>query len=147
MASEVIEKSCGAIVIKFEDHRLYTLVIRQNQGHWGFPKGHVENQETEQETAAREVREETGVEIEFIDSFREQTHYSPRSGVYKDVTYFLAKPVGGTEKIQEDEVQEMKWMPLVEAVTLLTFDNDSALLRHAIRFIKDNGLDSDPDSL
>ncbi len=145
--AEITEKSCGAVVVKFEEHRLYTLVVRQNDGHWGFPKGHVENQETEHETALREVKEETGVEIEFIDGFREQTHYSPREGVYKDVTYFLSRPVGGREKKQKEEIKDMKWLPLVEAVALLTFDNDSSLLRHVIRFVKDNDIEDYLESI
>ncbi|NCB33715.1 MAG: NUDIX domain-containing protein [Erysipelotrichia bacterium] len=144
---EITEKSCGAVVVKFEEHRLYTLVVRQNDGHWGFPKGHMENSETEQETALREVKEETGVEIEFIGGFREQTHYSPRKEVYKDVSYFLARPVGGEEKKQKEEIKDMKWLPLVEAAALLTFDNDSSLLRHVIRFIKDNDIEDYLESI
>ncbi|MCH4207405.1 MAG: NUDIX domain-containing protein [Solobacterium sp.] len=145
--TETVEKSCGAVVVRFEDHRLYTLVVRQNDGHWGFPKGHVEHSETEQETAYREVKEETGVEIEFIDGFNEQTHYCPREGVYKDVSYFLARPIGGKEKAQKEEIRELKWMPLVEAVAALTFDNDASLLRHVIRYIKDNDIESYLESL
>ena len=53
------EKSCGAILIDHQDDQIKTLIVRQNAGHWGFPKGHVEGDETEFETAFREVREET----------------------------------------------------------------------------------------
>lgn len=137
MTAEAREKSCGAIVCKIQDGDIYTLVIRQNDGHWGFPKGHVEDQETEQETARREVREETGVKIRFIDGFREETHYSPRPGVQKDVVYFMANPDGGKLCAQEEEISELHWVRLVDAAALLTYDNDANLLRKAVRFLKE----------
>ena len=54
------EKACGCIII--EDGKV--LLIKQHQGFWGFPKGHVEDGETEEETAAREVKEETNIDVE-----------------------------------------------------------------------------------
>jgi bis(5'-nucleosidyl)-tetraphosphatase len=137
----VTEKSCGAIVVKKQDGRYYTLVVRQNAGHWGFPKGHVEGAESEEQTAFREVKEETGVDVKRMDGFREETHYSPKPGTYKDVVYFIANPVGGKESRQEDEIAELRWVTLVDAIALLTFDNDATLLRKAIRFLKTQ----DPD--
>ena len=132
------EKSCGAIVIREEGKHLEVLVIRQNQGHWCFPKGHVENDESEYETAFREIREETGIEVEFLDGFRETTNYSPKDGVQKEVVYFLAKPKGGKEKVQKEEVSEICWMRLIDAFAIITYDNDAALLRKAVRYIKDH---------
>ncbi len=130
------EKSCGAVMIKEENGRIYTLVIRQNQGHWCFPKGHVKDGESEHETAAREILEETGLVAEFIDGFRETTNYSPREGVKKEVVYFLARPAGGTEKAQEDEVSEIRWTKMVDAMALVTYDNDAGLLRKAVRWLQ-----------
>ncbi|MCR5229946.1 MAG: NUDIX domain-containing protein [Solobacterium sp.] len=132
------EKSCGAILCKIEDGDIYTLVIRHNAGHWGFPKGHSEENETERETAIREVEEETGIKIRFVNGFREETHYSPRPGVYKDVVYFIGEPTGGKEQVQEEEVSEMRWVRLYDAAALLTYDNDSQLLKKAVRFLKIN---------
>ena len=80
------EKSCGAVIFR-QAPELEVLIIRQNQGHWCFPKGHVEGNEDETETARREVKEETGLDIRFLGGFREETHYSPREGVEKDVVY------------------------------------------------------------
>ncbi len=132
------EKSCGAVIVKKENDRLYTLVIRQNQGHWCFPKGHVKDGEEEEDTARREIKEETGLDVSFIKGFREKTKYNPSEDVKKEVVYFLANPAGGVEKVQEDEVSEMKWAKLVDAIALLTYDNDASLLRKAIRYLKDN---------
>lgn len=131
------EKSCGAVIVKEEKSRYYTLIIRQTQGHWCFPKGHVEGDETEHETAYREIREETGIDVHFIDGFRETTHYSPYEGVEKKVVYFLARPEGGSEVLQEDEVVEMRWVNLVDAGALLTYRNDAALLKKAVRFLRE----------
>ncbi len=132
------EKSCGAVMIKEQDGRIYTLVIRQNQGHWCFPKGHIKKGETEHETAAREILEETGLAAEFIDGFRETTTYHPREGVRKEVVYFLARPAGGTEKAQEEEVSEIRWTKLIDAMALITYDNDASLLRKAVRWLQDS---------
>ena len=57
------EKSCGAIVYREKDGVEILLIKHKNGGHWAFPKGHVENKETEEETALREIREETGLTL------------------------------------------------------------------------------------
>lgn len=130
------EKSCGAIILKQQHGDFKTLVVRQNQGHWGFPKGHVENDETEYETAKREVKEEVGLDIEIVDGFREVTSYSPAPYVYKDVIYFLAKETGGQLIKQDAEIAEIRWVSFIEAFALLTYENDVKLLRKANRYIK-----------
>lgn len=130
------EKSCGAVIIRNKDMKTQVLVIRQNQGHWCFPKGHVEKDENEHETAMREINEETGLKVGFITGFRESTNYSPEPGVMKKVVYFLAYPTGGKEKVQKEEVSQMKWVSLQDAEALLTYDNDTELLRKAMKFIE-----------
>ena len=60
------EKSCGCIV--FNDGKV--LLVRHNKGHWDFPKGHVEPGETEEQTAKREVKEETNIDVEINTNFR-----------------------------------------------------------------------------
>lgn len=134
---ETREKSCGAILIR-NTEQLQVLVIRQNDGHWGFPKGHVEKDETEQETACREVQEETGLEISIREGFREETHYCPRPGVFKDVIYFMAEPIGGVEHMQEEEIRDLKWLNVIDALAVLTYGNDVALLKSAVRYLKEH---------
>lgn len=138
----VMEKSCGAVVVKRMNGKLYTLMIRQNQGHWCFPKGHVENGENEYETAEREVREETGLDVSFIDGFRESVVYSPRENVMKEAVYFLAEPCGGNEKKQDEEISEMHWADMFETLALITYDNDAMLYRKAVRFLRNQEEDS-----
>ncbi len=132
----LMEKSCGAVVVRRRQGKVYTLMIRQNQGHWCFPKGHVEDEENEFETAEREVLEETGLKVRFIDGFRESVVYSPRDNVMKEAVYFLAEPCGGKEKKQDEEISEMHWADVLEALALITYDNDAVLFRKAMRFLK-----------
>jgi 8-oxo-dGTP pyrophosphatase MutT (NUDIX family) len=134
--SIVKEKSCGAVIFRRKKD-IEVLVIRQNQGHWCFPKGHVEGDESEQETAKREVKEETGLKIRFLFGFREETSYSPKPGVTKDVIYFAAEEDGGRLKKQKSEVSEIVWVPLHEASALLTYENDRQLFMKAYRFYRD----------
>ena len=122
------EKSCGCIVI---DHH-QVLLIQQVQGHIGFPKGHVEAGESEQETAIRETREETNLEVQIIGDNRYQEQYSPEEGIVKDVVYFLAQKVGGVEKRQEEEVSKIMWVDLEDAEDYITFDGSKRILRKVI---------------
>lgn len=121
------EKSCGAIVIQGEK----ILVIQQAAGHWGFPKGHVEDGETEVETAIREIKEETNLDVEIDESHRYVEHYSPKEGVEKDVVLFVAKMIGGEIKAQEEEVQKIKWLSYEEAIQTITYDNSRSVLKEA----------------
>lgn len=121
------EKSCGAIVIQGEK----ILIIQQAAGHWGFPKGHVEDGETEVETAIREIKEETNLDVEIDESHRYVEHYSPKEGVEKDVVLFVAKMIGGEIKAQEEEVQKIKWLSYEEAIQTITYDNSRSVLKKA----------------
>ena len=113
------EKSCGSIVIDSD----MVLLVKHNAGHWDFPKGHVENDESEEETAIREVKEETNADIKVNTKYRYMTTYSPKEGVEKDVIYFLGEVVTKNLKNQEQEVSEVKFVSINEAINLITYDN------------------------
>ncbi len=130
------EKSCGAVIVRNELEDLEVLLIHQVQGHWCFPKGHVEKDETEIETARREIQEETGLSVEFEEGFRTSTSYSPKENVMKEVVYFLARPIGGVIKPQLEEVSELQWVTLVQAQALITYENDLKLLHQAVNYLK-----------
>lgn len=70
------EKSCGCIIIGDEK----VLLVKQTKGHWGFLKGHVEADETEVETAIREVKEETNVDVEVEGNKRYTMRYVTDKG-------------------------------------------------------------------
>ena len=131
------EKSCGAIVYRYLGTDLYILMIQMNVGHWSFPKGHVEGSESEVDTAIREVKEETNIDI-FVDrNFREVTTYSPLSGILKDVVYFVATPISNHIVAQEEEVSDVKWVHSDDALNIVTYDSDRNILYKAIQFIKE----------
>lgn len=136
-----MEKSCGAVVCREEDGMPHVLVIRhKNGGHWAFPKGHVEKGETEEETAKREIWEETGLKVTLSKKFRKVVTYSPKPRVMKDVVYFAAQPSGGRLVHQEAEVEDMCWATLAQAMKLVTYENDREVLRAFIACYEREGI-------
>ena len=134
------EKSCGALVVR-KNGESYDLVLLRHRfgGHWSFPKGHVEAGENEQQTALREVREETGLTIRLLDGFRESVEYFPKPGVKKQVVYFLGEALGDKLVRQEEEISEYRWATLADADSLVTFRNDKNLIREARRYLSQEG--------
>ena len=127
------EKSCGAIIV---NERQEVLLLKHKAGHWAFPKGHVENNETEEETALREIKEETNLDVEIDNDFRECVKYSPAIGIEKEVVYFRGYNTKGTIKPQMEEVTEIKWYNIEEAIEIVTYENDRELLRKIEKYIK-----------
>ena len=87
------EKSCGAIVFTHENGIRKYVIIRETgiyQGYCGFPKGHMEAGETEQDTAIREVKEETGLDVELLDGFRQVDELMERAetGMPLSIVYY-----------------------------------------------------------
>lgn len=119
------EKSCGAVIIKENK----VLLVKHNLGHISFPKGHVEVGETEEETAFREVLEETGLEVEIDSSIKKTITYSPKENVIKDVVYFKAKVKKGIVKPQIEEISEVIWSNINEALNLITHKEDKEVLK------------------
>lgn len=132
------EKSCGCIIFKYDDEKLLFLVIKQTLGHFSFPKGHVEESESEKDTALREVKEETGFDISFVGDFREVITYSPKPGVLKDVVFFLGNVIDGAMTPQEDEVSLIEWLGYEDALKVVTYDDDKNVLKKAYEYIVKN---------
>ena len=119
------EKSCGAIVI--EDGKV--LLVKHNAGHWDFPKGHVEEGETEFETAIREVKEETNIDIKIEKENRYISEYSPKEDVMKTVIYFLGEKIGGEDKPQIEEVSDVEWVDVNKAVERITHQRSKDIMQ------------------
>jgi bis(5'-nucleosidyl)-tetraphosphatase len=134
------ELSAGAIVYREDPksrERRY-LVLHYPAGHWDFPKGAVENGETEQEAAKREIFEETGILIDnFIPSFRKKIEYNYRRSdglSHKQVIFFLAKT--DREDVQISfEHSGYDWLDFDQSLRRLTFDNARNVLREAESFL------------
>ena len=120
------EKSCGCIILN-NKHQI--LLILQNAGHGGLTKGHVEEVETEEQTAIREVKEETNVDVIVDTNLRYRMVYNPKEDVEKEVIYFIAKNTSNDCKPQLEEVQEMKWLDIDNAINTITYENSKDLLK------------------
>ena len=111
--------------------------------YWGFPKGHIEKNEKIEETANREVAEETGLkDNEFIKGFREKEEYfftKKGSEVFKTVIFFLAETKKKEIKISKEHLG-FKWLPYKEAIKKLTFKNAKKILTKANDFLSRKGL-------
>lgn len=134
------EKSCGGVVISREKGDVRYLIIESREGIFGFPKGHAEGNETEMETAIREIFEETGLKPDFIEGFRAEQEYPlPRKkGVIKKVVYFLAEYENQEIIPQEKELKSARLLKYDDAINLLQFQNAKDVLTLADKFIKDN---------
>ena len=122
-----MEKSCGAII--FNDGKV--LVVKQTSSFYGFPRGHVEKGETEKETAIREVKEETGLDIKIISDKRYTQSYIVKENVHKDVVFFIAKLENNNEKRQVEEIEEILWIDINEVENILTYDSLKELWKEA----------------
>ena len=133
------ERSAGFIVYRDSGGpRRYLLIRDRKHGNWGFPKGHLEVNEDDLAAAGREVREECGIKgLEPAAGFKEELSYRLPSGRVKTAVYFLAAMPGRQQAVPcEKEVLEITWLPLQEALELLTFDLARDLLRRADLFLK-----------
>jgi bis(5'-nucleosidyl)-tetraphosphatase len=134
------EHSFGIIPLRQESGTWHVLIIlHQGSRHWAFPKGRSNPGETPLESAKRELKEETGLDIEKIlreEPLIEKYHfYRKGESVMKTVQYFPAL-VQGTLLLQEEEIKDAKWVPLKEAVRHLTFKAAQAMCQELILQLK-----------
>jgi len=128
------EHSAGIVIFREGDQKRQYLILHYPGGHFDFPKGHIEQGETEKEAALRELEEETGItHIELIDGYHEMIQYQFRHNAYqieKDVIFFLGQ-TPQSEIIISHEHQDSMWLPYKEAHKKLTFDSAKQLLQKA----------------
>ena len=122
------EKSCGTIIINNNQ----VLLIKHINGHWDFPKGHMEHNETELETATRETKEETNIDVIINEAYRYKISYQPKENITKDVVFYLAKPLNNNYRPQLTEVSEVAWFEINDALDVLTFKNAKEILKKLI---------------
>jgi len=134
------ERSCGAVVFrKMRDGQLRFLLIKNRRSaNWGFPKGHMENHETPEATARREVLEETGLRIRLLPGFSCHVKYTIFGKVEKSVTIFLGETNDRRTVIQQSEIEDYMWLDYQKALQTLKFDNDRNILRRAHAHLERN---------
>ena len=129
------ENSCGAIV--FNENTEKILLVKMHNGNWGFPKGHIEKDETKEETAIREVLEETNVRIKIIPNFEREIKYIPNEKTIKKVTIFMGITQDEEVTIDTFEIEDFKWCTYEEALKLVTYKLQKDVLENARKvFIK-----------
>ena len=132
------EKSCGAVVYTKINNEVKFVLVRQLKGFYGFPKGHVEDGETEKQTAIREVKEETNVNVQILSDKKYQTNYIIKDkNIDKDVIFFLAKPLNLNQKPQLEEVIRSEWKKFEDALEVITYERSRELLKEAIKDYKE----------
>ena len=129
------EKSCGAVMYTEIDGVRKFILITNISGHIGFPKGHIEFEEDEKQTALREVYEETGVKTGLIDGFRETYNYLINGFIRKKAVYFLAPFDAKDICMNIMEISEYRLVTFDEALSILNFKHDRDILTKANEFI------------
>lgn len=145
------EKSVGAVVFRLSGTgKEEFLLLHYPSGHWDFPKGHIEDGETEEETLRREVEEETGLaDLEILPGYRSVMRYFYRAkgrerekreksqrgvNVFKKVVYYIAEAGAGTVSLSEEHTGS-EWLGYEQAVARVTFRSGKDILRKARIFL------------
>lgn len=131
----VKEKSCGVILYTSKKGIQY-LLLHYKGGHWDFPKGHQEKGESDEETALREVREETGIEDVIIHGglFAKYGYdfMEENKKISKSVYFFIGEtPEAVPVHVDSKEHQGYRWLPYKKAYDQLTHDNPKNMLERA----------------
>jgi 8-oxo-dGTP pyrophosphatase MutT (NUDIX family) len=119
------------------------LVHRRRPPLWALPKGTPDSGETLQETALREAREETGIQVEIEAPLRAIEYFFVRRGVryHKTVHFFLMRPTGGALDEHDAEFDEARWVQLEEARELLTYPTERLVVEEAAHLLHQRAAD------
>lgn len=132
------EKSCGAVVYKYVNNQRLYLIEYMGLGHISIPKGHVEPiDKSDEDTALREIKEETSLDVIIDSNFKHHIQYSPFPNILKDVYFFVAEYKGTNKPVDkhDDEVINCGWLPIDKAIEKVTHDTDKETLRLADEYL------------
>jgi 8-oxo-dGTP pyrophosphatase MutT (NUDIX family) len=136
--------SAGGIVIAHESGIARFVAGRRQRdraGTWTLPKGTPETGETTEQTAIREVSEETGLRVRIVEPFDsiDYTFIQHGTRIHKTVHYFLMEPTGGDLADHDHEFEEVRWIPFIEADGILSFETERALVARAAERLATGG--------
>jgi len=147
------EKSVGAVIFRREDDIIKYLLLHYQSGHWDFPKGHIEEGESDTETLKREVAEETAItDLEILPGFKKQIRYFYQAKgeeleerkrdkrpmrIMKRVAYYTAETK--TEKVKISfEHTGFEWLDYNKALERITYKNSKEVLKEAKNYLTNN---------
>ncbi len=130
------EFSAGGVVVRDGQVVVIVPVKRDANGNrvLGLPKGHMDGEETPEQAATREVREETGIDAELIDELGDvEYRYQRRSGrVAKTVRFYLFEYRSGDVADHDHEIEDARWVSLAEAAEQLTYEGEREMVARAM---------------
>ena len=134
--------SAGAIIYRDKPDKREYLLLKSRAGDWEFPKGGVEGDEELQQTAIREVKEESGLSnFKLLDGFHEEYNYffqASGSTIHKTVHLFVAKSFDSKAGISSEH-SDLQWRDYVQAINTINHDGPREILEHANQFLIDSG--------
>jgi len=131
------EHSAGGVVVRRRDGAVDVALAarrtRKGDLAWGLPKGLVEKGEAPEETAVREVQEETGLVAEIVEPLGDISYWYvwDEERIRKNVTFFLMEAVGGDVSVHDHEMEDVRWFPLQEAGRRASYPSERDVLRRA----------------
>ena len=131
------EKSCGAVVFTRINNEIKYLIVRSLTGIYGFPKGHVEPGETEEQTALREVAEEVGLDVKLLSGFKCEDEFPipQKENTFKRIVYFLGEYSDQEFTYQKEELTDALLLDYETAMTLFQFESSKRILTEANNFL------------
>ena len=141
-----VERSAGGVLIKYDEHDrasevcLIQVPTRGGNPSWGLPKGWIEPEETPEEAALRETREETGCHGEILSTLSEIDYWYTRRGerggerikIQKIVKFYMMRYTSGSIEDHDHEVEEVRWYSFSEALKEISYDAEKRVLQEAI---------------
>jgi len=132
-------ESAGGVVFRQVDNRVEVVLVgRSEQGTWFLPKGTPQRNESREQTAIRETREETGLDVRILEPIGSISYWfvANRTRIHKTVYYYLMEPTGGDISRHDPEYDRVAWFPVGEALRILTYPNDADIVRRAASLIQ-----------
>ena len=130
--------SAGGVVHRAAGDSLEIVLVRRRQPPlWALPKGTPDAGETLAETAIRETGEETGLRVEIEEPIRSITYFfvHGRTRFHKTVHFFLMRPIGGRLEDHDHEFDEVRWVPIDEALRLMTHATERQVVERAAEIL------------